>query len=178
MEETLVDARSYEKAFMLFGSSCRLLAGKVSAKDYKTVLQDLWEWSKRQIEDLNHNSDVPNFDPPGNPGTPPVSPEKPESVTLPPPPQNGPVEPVLPPPAEKPVMVPNPAPIPTEQTVYISDEQAVRLVAHAYKCGFSEMGLIRYLQSLGIKTTSQIPLSKARDIWNKLREPALVKQYQ
>jgi hypothetical protein len=160
-----VDARQYDKAYMLFGSSCRLLAGKVTlTKDYKATLEDLWRWSKQKVDELHHDSlDVPTFSPPSQ-------------VTLPPEPTNGSPDPGLPPPAEEPVKVPDPAPIPTE--VFISDEQTVRFVAHAYKQGFSEMGLIRYLHSQGIKTTSQIPLSKARELWNALREPTLVQQYQ
>jgi hypothetical protein len=165
MEETPVDARQYDKAFMLFGSSCRLLAGKIPLKDYRTTLEDLWQWSKKKVEELNHDAiDVPHFD-------------LPTALTLPLPPENGSPDPGLPPPAEKPVKAPDPSPIPTEQVVYIADEQVVRFVAHAYKQGFSEMGLIRYLKSQGINTPSQILLSKARDLWNAVREPALVQEY-
>jgi hypothetical protein len=160
-----VDARQYDKAFMLFGSSCRLTAGKISAKDDKTALEDFWQWSKKKVEELNHDAiDVPHFDPP-------------TAITLPPPPENGSPEPGLPPPAEKPVQVPNPAPIPSEKVVLLSDEQIVRFVAHAYKHGFSERGLIRYPKSQGINTPSQISLSKARDLWNAVREPALAQRY-
>jgi hypothetical protein len=83
----------------------------------------------------------------------------------------------LPPPAEKPVKVPDPSPIPSGQVVFISDEQVVRFVAHAYKQGFSEIGLIRYLKSQGINTPAQNSLSIARDLWNAVREPTLVQQY-
>jgi hypothetical protein len=127
-----VGARDRE-VFFIFGSICRVLAGKVSVKDWKTSVQDIWQWSLQTTRDLNGTSvDVPYFPPP--------------SETLPPPPTNGPIEPILPSPAEKPVKVPNPAPIPTER-VLLPDEQVVRFVAHAYKQGFSEMGLLRYLQS-------------------------------
>jgi len=144
------------------------LAGKITAKDYKSTIEDLWQWSKRKVEELHHDAvDVPHFDPP---------PESPVT-TLPPPTTNGSPDPGLPPPAEKPVKVPDPAPIPSGQVVFISDEQFVRLVAHAYKQGFSEIGLIRYLKSQGINTPAQIPLSKARDLWNAVREPTLVQQY-
>jgi hypothetical protein len=60
-----VAAQSYRDSYFLFGSACRLLAGKITAKDYQSTIEDLWQWSKRKVEELNHDPvDVPHFDPP------------------------------------------------------------------------------------------------------------------
>jgi hypothetical protein len=167
-------ANNYRDSYFLFGSACRLLAGKISAKDYKATLEDLWQWSKRKVEELNHDaSDVPNFDPP--------------ATTLPPPPHNGAPEPDLPPPAEKPVKAPNPSPLPQgeepkappkQEVVYISDVQVERFVAHCKKQGMSEIGINRWLRDNGISSPVKIPLTVARDLWERAKVPEVVKRYQ
>jgi hypothetical protein len=155
--------------FFIFGSACRVLTGKVSPKDWKAPLQDLWQWSLQTVRDLNENHDVPHYPQP--------------AATLPPPPQNG-TDDVSPPPAEKPVVVPNPAPIPIEQkpsvqdVVYLSDEQIVRFTAYAYSKGLSELGLVKYLKTKGIPSPSKIPLSQARHLWNELQEPLITQQFK
>jgi hypothetical protein len=166
--------------FFIFGSVCRVLAGKVMAKEWKTTVQDIWNWSLQTTRDLNGTAvDVPSF-------------PQPASTTLPPPPTNGSPDPVLPPLAEKPVKVPDPAPIPVETTenpgtpapspekpvVYLSDEQIIRFVQYSYKQGLSEMGLVRYLKTKGINSPSQIPLAKTRTLWNELQEPLITQQFK
>jgi hypothetical protein len=137
--------------YFVFGSACRLLAGKVSFKEWREAVNDIWSWSVQTTRNHVENDDVPTF--------------------VPPPPKNGTDE-VLPPPAEKPTQPPS------VELVFISDEQLVRLRQHAYQQGFSELGLQRYLKSEGITHPSQITLAKARHIWNAVREPDLVEQYR
>jgi hypothetical protein len=154
-----VDMRQYDKAFMLFGSSCRLLAGKVG-KDYKTVLQDLWDWSKRQIEELNGTApDVPEFTPPTTTSTPMTSPSASTG--------NPGIEPKVP---EKPVNL-------TASEVLISDVQQERFVAHAKKNGWSEEALSRFLDAQGIRGVPNIPLSKGKMLWEAVKDPIVVSKY-
>lgn len=66
----------YRDACFLFGSTCRILAGKVPLKDWQVTVEDIWRWSKRKVEELH--VDVPDFAPPAQ--------------EAPPPPEESPVE--------------------------------------------------------------------------------------
>jgi hypothetical protein len=60
-----VDGRhgtQYRDSYFLFGSVCRVLAGKVPLKDWKSTVEDIWAWSKRKVDELH--VDVPDFPPP------------------------------------------------------------------------------------------------------------------
>jgi hypothetical protein len=57
-----VGAQQYRDAYFLFGSACRILAGKVALKDWRSTVEDIWQWSKRKVDELN--TDVLDFEPP------------------------------------------------------------------------------------------------------------------
>jgi hypothetical protein len=113
-----VGAQQYRDAYFLFGSGCRLLAGKISTKDYKTILDDLWSWSKRKVDEMN--LDVPDFAPPQTEKPAPVNSISAISAELTP---ERRVEP------------------PRGEIVYISDEQTQRFAAHCRKQGLSESSI-------------------------------------
>jgi hypothetical protein len=51
--------------YYLFGSTCRLMSGKISAKEWRTTVQDIWLCSLQTVRDLNGTSeDVPTYAPP------------------------------------------------------------------------------------------------------------------
>jgi hypothetical protein len=62
--------------------------------------------------------------------------------------------------------------------VYVNDDQLVKIVAHAYKCGLSESGFNRFLQDRGIAKPSAIPLGKAGLLWNALKALEVIAQYR
>jgi len=64
-----MDPKLYDRSYMLFGSVCRVLAGKVPAKDWKVTVEDIWSWAKRKVEELH--VDVPDFSPPAKEEPPP-----------------------------------------------------------------------------------------------------------
>jgi hypothetical protein len=139
--------------FFIFGSMCRLLAGKVPVKDWQAYADAIWTWSRKKVEKA-YEPDVPDFVPNGNPA--PQAPVK-----------------VEPPPPEKPV-----EPKELRDIVYISDEQTQRFVAHCHKQGLSAIGIQRFLKDQGISGVAKIPLTKARDLWERAKEPEVVQQYR
>jgi hypothetical protein len=139
--------------FFVFGSMCRLMAGKVPVKDWQGYADAIWTWSRKKVEKA-YKPDVPDFIPNGNP-------EPPPPVKIEPPPPEKPVEPKE-----------------LRDIVYISDEQAQRFVAHCHKQGLSEIGIQRYLKDQGITGAANIPLVKARDLWECVKALEVVQQYQ
>jgi hypothetical protein len=65
----------YRDAYFLFGSACRLLAGKVPLKDWQVAVEDIWRWSRRKVAELR--VDVPDFPPPMPEASPPPQEEPP-----------------------------------------------------------------------------------------------------
>jgi hypothetical protein len=53
------NGNQYRDAYFLFGSACRILAGKVPLKEWQATVEDIWRWSKRKVEELQ--IDVPDF---------------------------------------------------------------------------------------------------------------------
>jgi hypothetical protein len=139
--------------FFVFGSMCRLIAGKIPVKDWQGYADAIWTWSRKKVEKA-YEPDVPDFIPNGNPEPPP------------------PVK-VEPPPPEKPV-----EPKELRDIVYISDEQSQRFITHCKKQGFTEEGIIRFLKAHDIKGTATIPLAKARELWERAKEPIVVQLYR
>jgi hypothetical protein len=67
---------------------------------------------------------------------------------------------------------------PLRDIVYISDEQTQRFVAHCRKQGLSEIGINRFLKDQGIAGVAKIPMTKARDLWERVKTLEVVQQYQ
>jgi hypothetical protein len=148
----MVVQNTYRDAYFLFGSACRLLAGKIAVKDYKTTLEDLWQWSKRKVDELQ---DVPDFAPP-----------------------NGAPVTIEPPKAEAPPPVVETSAVVDPPIVYLTAEQQQRFVSDCRKQGFTEEGVITFLKAHDITGTANIPLSQARVLWEKAKELEVIQQYR
>jgi type IV secretory pathway VirB10-like protein len=157
-----VDARLYDKAYMLYGSTARLLSGKVATKDWQATAQAMWEWAKRQVEEMHRQTlDVPDFD--GKPADPPAP------VKADPPPTEPPAPEAPEPPKTEP---------PQEQVTYLSAEQQQIFVAHCKRQGLSEIGTQRFLKAHDIVGVAKVPLTQARELWEQVKEPDIIQQYR
>jgi hypothetical protein len=139
--------------FFIFGSMCRLMAGKVAVKDWQAVADAIWTWSRKKV-DSAYEPDVPDFSPPNS---------NPQPAVVPPPPV---------------VEAPPPKQVQEAPIVYISNEQTLRFVDHCRKQGLSEIGIQRFLKDQGIAGVAKIPLTKARSLWDRVKAPEVVQQYQ